>query len=142
MATPPFDQLNQVDQYIVRVHGSGSLTRRDRKFLWIDIPATDSRSPYGQDIDMEWKVDSAWGARGRMTQSADSSDGLGGGPMYGDTGTQDAASQDSQFDSQEIELGNNLGGGSVGAERSNTLDDPRRAGLRHSAEGRTHRVKQ
>ncbi len=125
---------------MVRVHGSGLLARRGRKSLWIDIPATDVQSPCGQDRDMEWKVDSAWGARGRMTRSADSSEGLDGGSMYGDIGTQDAASQDSRFDGQEVELGNNLGGGSVGAERPNTSDDPRRTGLHHTAEGRAHRV--
>ena len=137
----PLDQLNQFDQYIVRVYGSGGLTKKDRKFLWIDIPATASRFPYGQGIDMVRKVDSTWGARGRMTQSVDSSDGLGGGPMYGDTGTQDAAPQDSQIDSQEIELGNNLGGRDVETEQSDILDDPWRVGLRRSTEGKRPRVK-
>ena len=138
---PPIDHLNHVDQYMARVRGSGLLARRGRKSLWIVIPATDVQPSCGRDRGMEWKVDSAWGARGRMTRSADSSKGLDGGFMYGGIGAQDAASQGSQCDGQEVELGSNLGEGSVGAERPNTLDDPRRTGLRHTAEGRTHRAR-
>ena len=55
-------------------------------------------------------IDSAWGARGHMTQSADSNDGPGGGPTDGDTETRDAAPPDSLNDSYGAELANGLGG--------------------------------
>ena len=46
------------------------------------------------------KVDSAWGARGQMTHSADSNDGLGGDLTNDGTGTRDDAPPDSQSDDQ------------------------------------------
>ena len=56
------------------------------------------------------------GRWGQRTQSADSSGGLGDGPTYGGTGTQDAAPPDCQSDSQRMEpcdglYSDGLGGG-------------------------------
>ena len=62
------------DQYIVRVQGSGRISRRNGKLLQADVSVPEeegSRFPYGQDIGMGREVDSTWGARGHMTQSAD-----------------------------------------------------------------------
>merc|ERR1712055_1237113 len=50
------------DQYIVKVHGSNRLTRRNRKFLRAYVPALEReelRVPYGQDTEMDREVDSA-----------------------------------------------------------------------------------
>ena len=90
------------DQHIVTVHGAGRISRRNRKFLRADVPAMEekgSRLPYDQDIGMECEADSAWGARGHMTQSADSNNGPGGGSMDGGAQTRDAAPPDSQKNS-------------------------------------------
>ena len=129
------------DRHIVRVRGSGGLTKRDRKLLRICIPAIESKLPHNQDIDVECEVDSAWGARGQMTQSADSKDDLGGGPTYSGTGSQDAAPPDSQIDSQEMELGNSLGGRDLETGQSDISNDPWEIGLRRSTEGKTSRFK-
>ena len=63
----------------------------------------DSGLLYGQDIGMGYEVDSAWGARGHMTHSADSSDGAGGGPTDGGTQTRDATPPDRQKDNYGAE---------------------------------------
>ena len=55
------------DQYIVKIHGSGRLTRGHKKFLRAYVPAVamkESNLPYSQDTDLERESDSAWGARG------------------------------------------------------------------------------
>ena len=58
---------------------------------------------------MECGSDSAWGARGQMNRSADSNKGPGGGPTYGEIGTQDAAPLYRRNDSQGSESYNSRG---------------------------------
>ena len=104
------------DQYIVKIHGAGRISRRNRKFLRADVPAMEeegSRFPYGQDIGMQREIDSAWGARGHRTQSADSNDGPGGGPADGGTESWDAAPPNSRNDSYGAELAIGLEGGDL-----------------------------
>ena len=123
------------DQYIVKVHGSGRLTRKNRKFLRAYIPAIEEEEsgfPYSQDIGMVREVDSAWGARGQMTQSADTNDGPGGGPTDSGTGTQDTTPPDSQNDSQGAELNNSIGGRDLETGQSDTSGDSRKVGLYRS----------
>ena len=68
------------DQYVVKVNGSNRLTKRNRKFLRAYIPAfeqEESRFPHDQEVERECELDSAWGAMGHRTQSADSETGPG-----------------------------------------------------------------
>ena len=107
------------DQYSVRVYGS----RGNRKFLRAVVPAMEkkgSRFPHDQDTGMEREIDSAWGARGHRTQSADSNDGPGGGPTDGGAETRDAAPPDSQDDSYGAELIVDLGGIDFHGTRAHT----------------------
>ena len=62
------------EQYTVKVDGSNRLIRRDRKLLRASVLALGedgSRSTHSLDRDSEGESDSAWGARGHMTWSAD-----------------------------------------------------------------------
>ena len=64
--------------------------------------------------------DSAWGARGHRTQSADSNSGLDGGPTDGGTVTRDVAPTDSQSDRDGAEQIIDLGGTVFSGTRAHT----------------------
>ena len=66
-----------------------------------------------QDMYTERGIDSAWGARGQMTRSADSNGGPGGGHTYGGEGTQEAAPPDSRSDSRGTVVCSSLGGSPI-----------------------------
>ena len=62
----------------VRTRGLDRTPRRVCDFLWKGAPKEESpRSPKGRDTSTRRGVDSAWGARGHMSQSAYSSDSPG-----------------------------------------------------------------
>ena len=135
------------DQYIVKVHGSGRLTRRNRRFLRAYVPAfekEESGFPYSQDIDMGCESDSAWGARGHVTRSADSNNDPGGGPTDIGNGTQDTTFLDSQDDSQGADLDNSFGGRDFETGQSDTSSHSPNVELRRSTRsnrGKTSRFK-
>ena len=135
------------DQYIVKVHGSGRLTRRNRKLLRAYVPAFEEeelRFPYSQDTDVDRGVDSAWGARDHMNQSADSNAGQGGGPIDSGSGTQDTTSPDDQDDSHGADLESSLGERDRGIDQSDTPKNLANVDLRRSTragKGKTSRFK-
>ena len=149
MEAPPFDQ------YVVKAHGSGRLTRRIRKCLWAYVPAFEEeelRPPYNQDTDVarglrflhsrdvDCGMDSAWGARDHTNQSADSNAGQGGGPADSGREAQDANPPDGQHGSHGAEQGNSLGEGDLRtgqAETSPNLATGGQRRLTHSGRGKT-----
>ena len=93
--------LTRSDQYLVTVRGMNRVSRRTRKLVWAGAPVTEEMGSgvlCGQDIGGGYEVDSAWGARGHMTHSADSSEGAGVGPTEDGTRTRDATPPDRQKD--------------------------------------------
>ena len=69
------------DQYTVKVNGSNRLVKRDRKLLRACVPALEegeSRSLHSLDRDSDGESDSACGARGHVTWSADPNNEPGG----------------------------------------------------------------
>ena len=88
------------------------LTISNIRFLRAHAPAAESKDagpPGSQDIGMEYMLDSAWGAREQMNRSADSNNGPGGGPTYGEMRTQDAAPLYRRNDNQGLESYNSRG---------------------------------
>ena len=106
------------DQYIVKVHGSNRLTRKNRKFLRAYVPALEEEEPsvpYGRDIETDREEASAWGARGQRNQSADS--------HIDDTTDSDTRTQDTNPpENQDVRNGADLNN-SVG-ERNPETDRP------------------
>ena len=95
---------------------------------------------YRQDMGMDRKVDSAWGARGQMTHSADSNDGLGGDLTNDGTGTRDDAPPDSQSDDQGAWLCNSLRGRDLGTRQSGIGNVLRKIGPYRSVKGNMSRA--
>ena len=93
---------------------------------------------------MERELDSAWGARGHVTQSADSNIGPGEGHTDTVPGTQDDTAQDSQYDSQGVNPDNSPGGRGFEIEQPDVSSHPQNVGLRRSSragKGRTSRFR-
>ena len=77
---------------------------------WSLVKTQDARRPQNPDRGREGRPDSAWGAWGYTTNSADSSNSPGGGPTYSETKTREAARLNSQRDCHAMEVVDGLGG--------------------------------
>ena len=108
------------------------------RFLWAYVPAfkeDESRFPHSQDTEMECELDSAWGTRGHITQSADSNTGPGGGLTDVVPGTWDITSLDGKGDSHDshgVDLDSSLGGRGLETVQSDTSSQSQNFGLRRS----------
>ena len=71
---------------------------------WSPVKAQDMRRPQNPDRGREGRPDSAWGAWGYTTNSADSSNSPGGGPTYSGTKTRDATHLNSQRVGHAVEV--------------------------------------
>ena len=96
---------------------------------------------------MECKLDSAWGARGHVTQSADSNTGPGGGLTDVVPGTQDTTSLDGKgdgHDSHGVDLDSSLRGRGFETVQSDISSQSQNVGLCRStraSKGKTSRYK-
>ena len=93
--------------------------------------------PHSLDLDKEGELDSAWGVRGHVTQSADSNTGPGGALTDVVPGTQDTTSLDSKGDSHDshgVDLDSSLGGRGLETVQSDTSSQSQYVGLRRSTQ--------
>ena len=129
MTVVPFDQS------IVETCGSGRLTR-GRAYIPV-CEDEELRFPGSQDTDrgsqiVDQDVDSAWGARDHMDQSANSNGGQGGGPTDGGSGTQDVTSSDDQGGEYGANLEDSPGEGDSGSDQPETVQELAKVDLRRS----------
>ena len=91
--------------------------------------------PHSQDLDMEGELDSAWEARGHVTQSANTYTGPGGALTDVVPGTQDITLLDGQgdnHDSHGLDLDSSLRGRGFETGQSDTSSQSQNVGLRRS----------
>ena len=108
------------------------------RFLRAYVPAfkeEESRFPHSQDTEMECELDSAWGARGHVTQSADFNTSPGGGLTDVVPRTQDTTPLDGKgdnHDSHEVDLDSSLGRRGFETGQLDTPSQLQNVGLRCS----------
>ena len=135
------------DQYVVKVSGSNCLNRRNRKFLQDYKPAITQKEiivPVSQDVEPEFELESAWGAKGHVTSSADPNTSLGDGQTIAAPGSQDIPSPVVMGDSHGTEMDSSLGGRGIDTGQLDMSCQEQSVGLRRSVranKGKTSQFK-
>ena len=110
------------------------LTRRNRKFLQAYEPAVTKEVifPVSQDMEPDFELESAWGAKGHVTSSADPNTSLGEGQTIVAPGSQDISSPMGKGDRHGMEMDSGLGGRGIDTGQLDMSRQEQSVGLHRS----------